>query len=251
MNAHIYLVTNLVNDKQYVGQTTDEKCRRGHGVVLKSAYKKHGKSSFLYEQICSGVNNKNTLDVLEKFWIKTMESLVPNGYNLELGGNVDSLSKESRAKISQSLMGHIPWNKGKPMSDDARARLSASLKGRKAWNDGVLMAESTKAKLRAVLKGRAVWNKGVPASVEARKKQSEAKLGKPSNMLGKKHSEEAIKKIRLSKVGKRYSEETKMKHSLARLGKKQPTAICPHCKKSGGAWTLPRWHFNNCKMKEH
>ena len=42
-----------------------------------------------------------------------MNSLCPYGYNIELGGNVNSLSEESKAKISRSLMGNIPWNKGK------------------------------------------------------------------------------------------------------------------------------------------
>ena len=64
MNAHIYLVTNLINGKLYVGQTTEEKCKRGHGVILKEAYKKYGTKSFNYEQICSGIDNKKTLDVI-------------------------------------------------------------------------------------------------------------------------------------------------------------------------------------------
>jgi len=32
-------------------------------------------------------------------------------------------------------------------------------------------------------------------------------------------------------------------------GSKQPIVTCPHCGISGGAGTMKRWHFDNCKMK--
>jgi hypothetical protein len=35
----------------------------------------------------------------------------------------------------------------------------------------------------------------------------------------------------------------------AAKGVKHPIIVCPHCLKSGGACTMPRWHFDNCKMK--
>ncbi len=31
---------------------------------------------------------------------------------------------------------------------------------------------------------------------------------------------------------------------------KQRPVTCPHCGKSGGHKTMPRWHFDNCKYKK-
>ena len=248
MNGHIYLVENSLNGKLYVGQTTDEKNKRGHGTVLLGAYKKYGKERFSYNRICSGIDNKNKLDTLEKFWIKTMNSLCPYGYNIELGGNVNSLSEESKAKISRSLMGHIPWNKGihtglipwnkgKPITEELRAKISSALKGNVAWNYGTI----------GVMKA---WNKGLSTPIETRKKQSAAKIGKPGVRLGSKHTTDSIEKMRTAHLGFKHSQESILKMSVAKTGKKQLIAICNHCGKTGGSGTLKRWHFNNCKFKE-
>lgn len=58
---------------------------------------------------------------------------------------------------------------------------------------------------------------------------------------------EVVEKMRASKVGSTASAETKAKMSATRTGMKYPIVTCPHCGKSGGAATMPRWHFANCK----
>jgi hypothetical protein len=58
---------------------------------------------------------------------------------------------------------------------------------------------------------------------------------------------DVVEKMRISKTGKAVSEETRTKMSAARAGKKCRIVTCPHCGKSGGAATMPRWHFANCK----
>ena len=65
MNAHIYLVTNNVNGKQYVGQTTIDSNKVGHGTIVTEVYKKYGRSKFTYDKIITNVNNRNTLNYLE------------------------------------------------------------------------------------------------------------------------------------------------------------------------------------------
>ena len=46
MQARVYLVTNNLNGKQYVGQTITND-RRGHGTLVTKAYKKYGKENRL------------------------------------------------------------------------------------------------------------------------------------------------------------------------------------------------------------
>jgi hypothetical protein len=96
------------------------------------------------------------------------------------------------------------------------------------------------------------WNKGKKTPDEVKKKQSLAKLGKPSSRKGKKHSAESIAKIKLTKQQNKHivSNETKLKLSIASRGRKYAILTCHHCGKTGGSTAMPRWHFENCKLKD-
>ena len=111
--GRIYLVTNKLNGKQYVGQTVTKHSRHGHGHAIRDAYKKYGHSMFLYDHLTEGDLSQEQLDCFEKFWIEVFDCLAPNGYNLEGGGrwgkyvyhasNIGKkASEETKAKMSQS-----------------------------------------------------------------------------------------------------------------------------------------------------
>jgi hypothetical protein len=53
-----------------------------------------------------------------------------------------------------------------------------------------------------------------------------------------------------ARVHRNHTEESKKKMSDLKIGKKQSIVECPHCGKVGGSATMPRWHFDNCKLKE-
>lgn len=91
------------------------------------------------------------------------------------GDGCRGLSTESKAKISNSLKGNIPWNKGKTgiYSKETRKRISNSLSGRRSKplteyqkeciskaQKGKFVSEETKKKISESNKGRVVWNKG-------------------------------------------------------------------------------------------
>ena len=119
MTARIYLVTNDINGKQYVGQTITQHSRHGHGHAMRDAYKKYGFKNFTYNVLVSGIDKDNLfLDYAEKFWIEVMGSLAPNGYNLEAGGR---WGKRSSVKT----------NLGKTASEETRKKMSESQ--RKHW----------------------------------------------------------------------------------------------------------------------
>jgi len=64
--------------------------------------------------------------------------------------------------------------------------------------------------------------------------------------------EAAIRKAKISKatLGKVNSEETRKKMSEAKKGK-QESVTCPHCQRTGGKSNMTRYHFSNCKKKQH
>jgi group I intron endonuclease len=142
--GRIYLVTNKLNGKQYVGQTVTKHSRHGHGHAIRDAYKKYGHSMFLYEHLTEGDLSQEQLDCLEKFWIDVFDCLVPNGYNLESGGRWGKYvyhapnkglkaSQETRQKMSESQKKHwssldVHPNKGRTCTDEWKKKASERMK---------------------------------------------------------------------------------------------------------------------------
>jgi len=204
VNAQVYLVSNKLNGKQYVGQTINPHLPIGHGRIMKSAYKLHGKDNFDYEPICKGITSRATLNAVERFWIAVLDTVVPKGYNIELGGSKGSTwTEERRRKHSLALTGRIHTRplgsksgaKGKKWSEETKRKISEALKGRVSPNWGRKASEETRAKMTASQKAH--W----------------AKVGSPNK--GRKHSEETKAKMRASRAKRVYTDEDKMKISQA------------------------------------
>jgi group I intron endonuclease len=143
--GRIYLVTNRLNGKHYVGQTVTKHSRRGHGHAIKDAYQKYGVTMFDYQALTEGDLHDRQLDCLEKFWVEVFDSVAPNGYNIERGGK--------RGKYVY----HSP-NKGKQLPEECRAKMSIAQKKRSAeiaeMNRNRVVSAETKAKMSASRTGR-------------------------------------------------------------------------------------------------
>ena len=105
--GRIYLATNLVNGKKYVGKTAEsvEKRRRLHSIskyALGRAICKYGERSFSWKVIDTALNDER-LNSLEIAWIKFHDCRAPKGYNLAEGGLGGSRPLPStRAKLSRA-----------------------------------------------------------------------------------------------------------------------------------------------------
>lgn len=106
----IYLITNMVNGKQYVGQTTrslqqrwrEHCCNSSQCTYLHNAIAKYGKENFKVEQIDIAIDQEE-LDYKESQYIKFYNTLAPNGYNLDTGGKGGrQFSKVICYKISEN-----------------------------------------------------------------------------------------------------------------------------------------------------
>ena len=85
----IYLTTNLVNHKIYIGQTSiDRLSYIGSGTAIKKAIKKYGKHNFTRVILRTQIDSLEKLNFWEEYYIQLFNSKNPNiGYNITLGGD--------------------------------------------------------------------------------------------------------------------------------------------------------------------
>jgi group I intron endonuclease len=158
----VYVITNKINGKQYVGQTVQPLENRwvrhysgkGQGCsAIKSAIKKYGKENFLVEEIYKA-ESLTDLNEKESEFINKFNTLAPNGYNLTTGGERPRFTEESKRKNSESQMGKIPWNKGLTATQDDRLNKQKRF-GSKHHNFGKPTSEKQKSAVSSSAKKNA------------------------------------------------------------------------------------------------
>jgi group I intron endonuclease len=160
-NGTIYIATNLLNGKQYVGQTVQplsnrlashkyEAKKKQHTNVFHNAIKKYGIENFKWISFSCP---EEDLDWQETFLIKELGTLASNGYNLDSGGNKNKyhheITKQKMRENHWDCSGEKNPNYGKIFSTEHRKNISKALMGRKL-----------SVKTLDKLKGRIPWNKG-------------------------------------------------------------------------------------------
>lgn len=218
----VYVITNTVNGKQYVGQTRASLAERWRQHVsdsqridrrkgcraLHAAIAKYGAAAFTLHAMAMPGASQAALDSMEVRLIAAFNSIAPRGYNLKTGGSRGQHTDETRALMSQSQRGRTATaetrallsavHKGKPLSSAHRQKLSLTQKGRPSRLKGTKLPPQWCANMSAALKGRKGPNLGRKFSPEWRAKMSAALKGRVGAMTGKRHSPEAIEKIRKS-----------------------------------------------------
>jgi group I intron endonuclease len=133
----LYIITNIVNKKQYVGIATNPdrrwiEHRCGHGSILVyQAIKKYGLKNFQFETMHEGIEQE--IKELEILSIQTLETRAPNGYNLTAGGEGSwgwSPSEETRRKMSLARKGERNGMFGKKQSLETREKIRQKAKQR-------------------------------------------------------------------------------------------------------------------------
>ena len=171
--GRIYVITNKINGKQYVGQTTLSVAARwrahptGDCRALVCAIKKYGVGSFDVRELDTG-SNQEELNTKEQHWITMMDTMAPRGYNLREGGSRGKPGADTRRRQSEAHMGKvIPAEVREKMAASQRARRKTeavagvkpqfSPEGIQALRDahtGVRHSEETRQKMRASHRAR-------------------------------------------------------------------------------------------------
>lgn len=143
--GYIYTIKNKTDNKIYVGQTMrdveerwkDHLKKRSNCRYLSSAIKKYGVDNFEFKLVC--ITFDNQLNDMEIKYIEKYNCLVPNGYNLRIGGNNGKHHAETKQKISDTLRKRYENDIirlsnpriGKPLSEITKKKLSEAHKGKK------------------------------------------------------------------------------------------------------------------------
>jgi group I intron endonuclease len=123
MKYEIYIITNIVNAKQYIGITKRlhdrwaEHKRAQTNSALHLAIKKYGKDKFVMSHIATAFDEESAQDI-ERMLIVDHNTKAPHGYNLTDGGDgVMNMDDASRKKMIDAL---IERNKSQKQKDAVR-----------------------------------------------------------------------------------------------------------------------------------
>lgn len=152
---YVYLVINKTNNFWYVGKrsisidSSDFKKYYGSGVKIKKAIKEQGIENF-EKYVLEECNSKEELADRELYWInkKNIELGENKRYNIQTKTNYigrEKGFKQSKEHIKKRVEARVINNSYK-WSDEGIKRLSKSLKGRKPYNKGKKCPEISKSK---------------------------------------------------------------------------------------------------------
>jgi group I intron endonuclease len=115
----VYIVTNTINAKQYVGISKQlgvrwgkHKNAAGSAPALHSAIQKYGVDNFVFTHFANAFDFECAQDI-ERFLIKEHNTMAPNGYNLTLGGEgvkggpMSEEQKDIRRKASNAYVANL------------------------------------------------------------------------------------------------------------------------------------------------
>lgn len=121
MYGFIYITTNNINGKKYIGKKKYDKrgywkLYLGSGVILGKAIKKYGRDNFSKE-IIEECDTQDMLNVKEKYWINYYDAVNSiNYYNIASGGDggdvISGYTEEEKRKIYDHRFDNISINQG-------------------------------------------------------------------------------------------------------------------------------------------
>jgi len=206
--ACIYVVSNIINGKRYIGFTSNELKKRKYQHKQKSesnspfafhkAIRKYGWDNFEWEVIYESWDHEHCLTVMEPHFISEYNSFGENGYNMDNGGKKGMLGL-----------------KRKPLTEEQKKNISIGTK-KNALKGKDHPMYGTKANENFIMSSKTSML-GKKHSDETRKRMSDLKKeylqNNPSGMEGKSHSDETKYKMKLKRMGtwELYCKENKEK----------------------------------------
>lgn len=215
MYGYIYITTNNVNNKKYIGQRKGEFDLNyyGSGKIISQAVVKYGEENFSVEML-EQCESREKLNECERWWINHFDAVNRKDfYNIAKGGEgghtIAGYNDEQKSIYSKNMSKSL---KGRTFTDEHKHKISESLKNanlkRKGKDNpfyGKKHSDETKRKIAETKSKQKGWhhsdeakrkigeaNRNRIVSKETRLKMS---ISARKRMTGKKHSEETKRKI--------------------------------------------------------
>lgn len=210
----VYIHTNLINNKKYIGITCREPQVRwgnngcGYRKVQKAFYnaiQKYGWNNFDHEVIAEKLSLEEANEMEKELILKYHTCVYDkecNGYNMTFGGDEGSrgkiITEETKQKMSIAHLGENNHFYGKRHSDETRKLLSEQRKGKRLKEENPFYGKKHSQETKALLSKLASKRIG-----EKNPNYGNHKLaGENHPFYGKKHSDETKSKISQSRIGK-------------------------------------------------
>jgi group I intron endonuclease len=190
--GYIYIVENKVNNKKYIGQTKCDDIQKrwkqhkkidkySIGNCLLNAYNKYGIDNFIFKILCICFDSDT--DFYEIEYIKKYNTLYPNGYNLQQGGNNRKHNIYTIDLIRKKQSGSNSKNFGKKLPLETCIKISNNLKGEKHPNYNKKMSIEQKNKISNTMKNfsedkRKEINKKISTTLKHINKNEKKQTGK-------------------------------------------------------------------------
>src|SRR3990167_674765 len=288
--SNIYMITNLINNKIYIGKNIkNDDNYFGSGKLIKYAIQKYGKKCFKKE-ILAECSTETELNKKEKYFIKKFNSFPPIGYNISDGGEGGfagcqsprkgkKLSVEHKEKISIGVRESLK----RPEVIENKSKFADRLRGKsrppftKEWKNNMIHKHTyTRRKFQgstmeiltkkygyeeANKRYRERYERYLKTSI----KNNSIKRGHDHLMYGtnqyniwlKKFGEEIANK-KLMEMGNKLSEALKgrkfskeHKENLKNSMLNRPKETCVYCGIKCSLLNLIRWHNDKCKWKNN
>jgi group I intron endonuclease len=193
-NSGIYVITNVTNNKKYVGSALSMRRRCGehlrrlrankhHSPMLQASWNKYSESSFRFE-VLELVCDPQLLIATEQRWIDTLRPV----FNVcKVAGSPLGTKQSEESKRKKSIAA-----RGRPLSPEHVAKLKAAAIGRKP-----------------------------PCTPEIIAKRAD-------RLRGKKRPQHAIDMTAAKRRGQKMSDASRLKMSLAAIGKKKAPFSVEH-----------------------
>lgn len=196
--GRIYVITNIANGKQYIGQTIQSIDSRWRGHIqtsytkadypLPCAIRKYGRQGFKVTEIAIA-RSRFCLNQLEQYYIRLFQTASPRGYNLDYGGGVSKRAPEIGKRISEARKGRKLGPQKRPRTPEHSLRLSLARRGKPSPLKGKNRSPEFREKLRKSFVDRP----GHPHTEAFKQRLSERNKGN-AYMRGRTQSPEHIRK---------------------------------------------------------
>jgi len=189
----IYCARNKITRKVYIGQSIRDtpvfriRCHMLSKYYFGAALRKYGLDAFEISVI-DRAETREQLNAKERFWIKTYNSLAPNGYNLTTGGEggfkrcqstiLKMLASrrryfENNPEAREQMLRRLAQSRARSKSPEVKEKIAQSLREYYANHPEAVKAMAERNK------GRLPWHTGLTKADPRVAKMSLGKIGKP------------------------------------------------------------------------